>query len=397
MKLSVSKDEMQEKLSNIQNIAEKRNTMPILSHFLLDAGKKGSYIVATDVETALKEPLDVEVEKEGKLCIPARKLLEIVREMEGDLSFESVDEQWLKVRAGSSDFRLACLPPSEFPAWPALGDAEEIIIDAPILMEMIEKTIYSAGESDTRYTLNGLLFHVKPQDKSFTIVGTDGHRLALIIRHFDKLSGEPAEPKEEKKIIVPRKAVSELRRFLPTSSASGGEEKEIERVKILIGEKHLLFSVGSAASSGSSAQPKADGGVQFLTRLIEGTYPNYENVIPLANEKKMLIERNTFAKVLRRVSVMSRERASAVRFDIGEEKLVVSSSNPDIGEAREEIAVEYKNDKLSLGFNARYVIDVLGAMTTEKVILELQDPLSPVLLKEDGNENYKCVIMPMRI
>ncbi len=206
-----------------------------------------------------------------------------------------------------------------------------------------------------------------------------------------------AELKEEKKIIVPRKAVSELRRFLPTSSASGGEEKEMERVKILIGEKHLLFSVGSSTSGGSSAQPKADGGVQFLTRLIEGTYPNYENVIPLANEKKMLIERNTFAKVLRRVSVMSRERASAVRFDIGEEKLVVSSSNPDIGEAREEIAVEYKNDKLSLGFNARYVIDVLGAMTTEKVILELQDPLSPVLLKEDGNENYKCVIMPMRI
>ncbi|NCO67965.1 MAG: DNA polymerase III subunit beta [Nitrospirae bacterium CG_4_10_14_0_8_um_filter_41_23] len=393
MKLSVSKDEMQEKLSNIQNIAEKRNTMPILSHFLLDAGKKGSYIVATDIETALKEPLDVEVEEEGKLCIPARKLLEIVREMEGDLSFESVDEQWLKVRAGSSDFRLACLPPSEFPAWPALGDAEEITIDAPILMEMIEKTIYSAGESDTRYTLNGLLFHVKPQDKSFTIVGTDGHRLALIIRRMDELD----RLKEEKKIIVPRKAVSELRRFLPTSSASGGEEKEMERVKILIGEKHLLFSVGSFTSGGSSAQPKADGGVQFLTRLIEGTYPNYENVIPLANEKKMLIERNTFAKVLRRVSVMSRERASAVRFDIGEEKLVVSSSNPDIGEAREEIAVEYKNDKLSLGFNARYVIDVLSAMMTEKVTLELQDPLSPVLLKEDGDENYKCVVMPMRI
>jgi len=382
MKLSVSKDEMQEKLSNIQNIAEKRNTMPILSHFLLDAGKKGSYIVATDVETALKEPLDVEVEEEGKLCIPARKLLEIVREMEGDLSFESVDEQWLKVRAGSSDFRLACLPPSEFPAWPALGDAEEIIIDAPILMEMIEKTIYSAGESDTRYTLNGLLFHVKPQDKSFTIVGTDGHRLALIIRQMDGAD----RLKEEKKIIVPRKAVSELRRFLPALD----EGKETEKVKILVGEKHLLFSVGSAVSDGA-------GEVQFLTRLIEGTYPNYENVIPLTNEKKMLIERNTFAKVLRRVSVMSRERASAVRFDIGEEKLVVSSSNPDIGEAREEIAVEYKNDKLSLGFNARYVIDVLGAMTSEKVSLELQDPLSPVLLKEDGNENYKCVIMPMRI
>src|SRR4030043_1769319 len=119
MKLNVSKEEMQEKLSNIQNIVEKRNSMPILSHFLLNAGKKGSYIIATDIETALKEPLDVNVEKEGKICIPARKLFEIVREVEGDLSFEVVDEQWLKVRAGASDFRLACLPHGGFPPWPA--------------------------------------------------------------------------------------------------------------------------------------------------------------------------------------------------------------------------------------------------------------------------------------
>jgi DNA polymerase-3 subunit beta len=384
MKLSVSRDEMQEKLSNIQNIAEKRNTMPILSHFLLEAAKKGSYIVATDIETALKEPVDVRVEKEGKLCIPARKLFEIVREMEGDLSLESVDEQWLRVKSGTSDFKLACLPPNEFPAWPALGDAEEISINAAILMEMIEKTIYSAGESDTRYTLNGLLFHTKPQDKFLTVVGTDGHRLALIVRQMD------SELKKEKRIIVPRKAVSELRRFLPALRASGrtaSENSEIEKVKILIGEKHLLFSVGFVSG----------GGVQFLTRLIEGTYPNYENVIPLANEKKMFIGRDVFTKVLRRVSVMSRERANAVRFDIGENKLIVSSSNPDLGEAREEVAVDYKDDKLSVGFNARYMIDILEAISSEKVILELQDPLSPVLVKEDGNENYKCVIMPMRI
>jgi DNA polymerase-3 subunit beta len=379
MKLSVSKEEMQEKLSNIQNIAEKRNTMPILSHFLLNASKKGSYIIATDIETALKEPLNVKVEKEGKLCIPARKLYEIVREMEGDLSFESVDEQWLRIKAGLSDFKLACLPPGEFPAWPAMGEFEEINIDNMILLEMIERTIYSAGESDTRYTLNGLLFHTKSKEKSLIIVGTDGHRLALIVGQLD------SEVTEGKKIIVPRKAVSELRRFLLTSpSASGGGEEKTttEKVKILIGDKHLLFSIGN---------------VQFLTRLIEGTYPNYENVIPQANEKKIFIEKSIFAKVLRRVSVMSRERASAVRFDIEENKLIVSSSNPDIGEAREEVAIEYKNDKLSLGFNARYVIDVLGAMKAEKVIIELQDPLSPVLLREEGNENYKCVIMPMRI
>lgn len=376
MKLTVSRNEMQEKLANIQNIIEKKNTMPILSHFLLNVGKKGSSIIATDIETALKEPIEATVEKEGKICIPARKLFEIVREMEGDLSLETVDEQWLKVRSGASDFRLACLPASDFPAWPsALGgaDVEEITVDAPMLLEMIEKTIYSAGESDTRYTLNGLLFHAKPEDNSLTVVGTDGHRLALIVRKIK--SGV----KEEKKLIVPRKAVSELRRFLPAGTAEGGETGQI---RMSVGEKHLLFSVGN---------------IQFLTRLIDGSYPNYENVIPQSNEKKMSIGKDIFSRVLRRVSVMSRERASAVRFDLEDQKLTVSSSSPDLGEAKEEVPVDYKDDKLSLGFNARYMLDVIAAISSEKVVLELQDPLSPVLVKEDGNEDYKCVVMPMRI
>ena len=375
MKLNVSKVEMQEKLANIQNIVEKKNTMPILSHFLLHAGKKGSHIIATDIETALKEPLSLDVQKEGKLCIPARKLFEIVRETEGDLSFETIDETtsggWLKVKSGASEFKLACLPSSDFPTWPSLGDVEEITIDATVLLEMIEKTIYSAGESDTRYTLNGLLFHVKPQDKSLVVVGTDGHRLAIISKELGN------GIKEEKRIIVPRKAVSELRRFLHISD--GDSEKKI---KIHIGDKHLLFSV----------EP-----IEFLTRLIEGSYPNYENVIPKKNEKSMALGRESFSKVLRRVSIMSKDRASAVKFDLEEGKLVVSSSSPDIGEAQEAIDVDYKGEPLSLGFNARYVLDVLGAMTSDTVRFELQDPLSPVLVREDGNEHYNSIIMPMRI
>jgi DNA polymerase-3 subunit beta len=375
MKVSVSKGEMQEKLANIQNIVEKKNTMPILSHFLLNAGKKGSTIIATDVETALREPIEVAVEKEGKICIPARKLFEIVREVDADLSFETIDEQWLKVKSGASEFKLACLPHADFPVWPSsLGgaDIDEITIDAPVLLEMIEKTIYSAGESDTRYTLNGLLFHPKPEQKSFTIVGTDGHRLAIIHKQIE------SKVKNEKKIIVPRKAVSELRRFLPSDAGEG----EVQQVTVSIGEKHLLFTIGK---------------IQFLTRLIEGSYPNYENVIPQSHDRKMAIGREPFARVLRRVSVMSRERASAVRLDLENDKITFFSSTPDLGEAKEEVPVDYKGDAITFGFNARYVLDVLNAMTSDKVVLELQDPLSPVLVKEDGNEDYKCVIMPMRI
>lgn len=393
MKFSVSKEEMQEKLSNIQNIVEKKNTMPILSHFLLSADTSGeAYITATDLETAIKEPIEIKIEEEGKICIPARKLFEIVREIEGDLLFETVDEQWIKIRGGTSEFRLACLPSNEFPAWPefsALGSGEKIEefkMDSSLLLEMIEKTIYSAGESDTRYTLNGLLFHTQASSssgwQSLTVVGTDGHRLALIMKPLKgEVSPALSASTRDKKMIVPRKAVSELRRFLSKESASGGD------VKISIGKNHLLFRIS---------------GVQFLTRLIEGTYPNYEQVIPQSNEKKIKLNREVFTKALRRVSVMSRERANAVRIDFGDNLLILSSINPDVGEAKEEVTIDYKGEKFTIGFNARYLIDSLSAMETENVMFEIQDPLSPALLREESlstevDGEYKCVIMPMRI
>jgi DNA polymerase-3 subunit beta len=366
MKLTIAKDEIQEKLSNIQNIVEKRNTMPILSHFLLDAGKSETHIVATDLQIAIKEPLKANVQSEGKLCIPARKLFEIVREAEGDITIESEDEQWIKVTFGKSRFRLACLPSAEFPAWPGVETGEEVKLGIGTLSEMIEKTIYAAGETDTRYTLNGLLFHIRPADKTITIVGTDGHRLALLTKGLESKVGE------EKKVIVPRKAAAELRRFFGSS----------ESVSAVMGKNHLLFRIGD---------------VQFLVRLIEGTYPNYEQVVPPSNEKKITIHREGLLRTLRRVSIMSKERSNAVKVDITHGSLAISSSNPDLGEARDEISVEYAGEDLSVGFNARYLMDALGAMTAEKVVFALQDSLSPTLLKEEGNDEYKCVVMPMRI
>ncbi len=366
MKIIVSKEEILAKLSNIQNIVEKRNTMPVLSHFLLDAGKQGSHIIATDLDTALKEPLQAKVEKEGKICVPARKMFEIVREVEGELTFESVDDQWLKLKAGASNFRLACLPSKEFPAWPGMEDMEEISMNAGVLAEVIEKTVYAAGESDTRYTLNGLLFHVTSGSK-LTVVGTDGHRLALIKRDIT------GSPKEERKLIIPRKAASELGKLL---------DRYEENVTVTLGRNHILFTIGD---------------MQFLTRLIEGTYPNYEQVIPSGNEKKILVQRDAFAKTTRRVAIMSRERSNAIKVDLSEGMIALTSSNPDLGEAHDEIMVEYKGENLSLGFNARYLLDILEVMASERVSLEMQAPLSPVLVREENDENYRCVIMPMRI
>ena len=366
MKVIVSKDEILAKLSNIQNIVEKRNTMPVLSHFLLDAHTADSFITATDLDTALKEPLRLKVEKEGSICIPARKMFEIVREVEGDLTCESMDEQWLKVKSGASSFRLACLSAKEFPAWPGMEDMEEVELDSKVLGEVIEKTAYAAGESDTRYTLNGLLFHLTP-GSGMTVVGTDGHRLAIVHK------GTEGEVKEEKKLIVPRKAAVELRKLI---------EKAEGRVKAVLCKNHILFTVGD---------------MQFLTRLIEGTYPNYEQVIPANNEKQVTVEREALAKTARRVSIMSRERSNAVKVEIEEGRITLSSSNPDLGEARDEVGADYKGEALSLGFNAKYLTDILDAMASERVVMELQAPLSPVLIRSEKDPDYRCVIMPMRI
>jgi DNA polymerase-3 subunit beta len=366
MKLIVSRDEIQLKLANIQNIVEKRNTMPILSHFLLEANKNGSYIIATDLETALKEPLDIKVEKEGKICIPARKMFEIVKEIDTELLCESVDDQWVKIKAGASNFRLACLSAKEFPAWPSMEDMEEIDINSKILVDVVDKTVYAAGESDTRYTLNGILFHVLPEG-TLNVVGTDGHRLAMIVKTIE------GSVREERKNIIPRKAAIELRKLLDRSE---------ENIKVTFCKNHVMFSIGT---------------IQFLTRLIEGTYPNYEQVIPAGNEKKVAFQKDAFAKTLRRVSIMSKERSNAVRLDLSENRVVITSSNPDMGEAQDELAVEYAGEELAMGFNARYLIDILAAMSSEKIVLEMQAPLSPVLVRDEKDEGYRCVIMPMRI
>ncbi len=366
MKVTVQKDELQKKLSDIQNIVEKKNTMPILNHFLLTAKKGGAYITATDLETAFKEPITLNVAEDGRMCIPARKLFEIVREMDGEATLESIDSQWVKVKSGKSNFRLSCLSADEFPVWPSLETTEEIEIASSLLLEMIDKSIFAAGESDTRYVLNGLLFHAKT-DGTLTVVGTDGHRLALSEKNIGSKS------KEEKKMIVSRKSVAELRRFLTDESKA---------VRVTVGKNHILFTIDD---------------IEFLTRLIEGTYPNYEQVIPTSNEKILTVDRSLLTRSLRRVSIMSRERSNAVKVDIDSNNIIISASNPDIGEASDEIGVNYSGDAMTVAFNARYVLDVLNAMSSEKVILKLNEPLSPAMIMEEGGEDYKCVVMPMRL
>jgi DNA polymerase-3 subunit beta len=198
-------------------------------------------------------------------------------------------------------------------------------------------------------------------------VGTDGHRLAMT----QKKIAEPVN--EEMKIILSRKSVSELRRFL---------DEETKPVKLTIGKNHILFAVN---------------GIHFLTRLIEGTYPNYEQVLPADNNKAINVGRDAFSRALRIVSIMSKERSSAVKVDINPDSMVISTSNPDLGDAKDEISVKYSGEAMTVAFNAKYLLDVLSAMESETIVLKMNEPLSPTLIMEEGRDDYKCVVMPMRL
>jgi len=368
MKLKVDRGEIQRALQNIQGIIEKRTTIPILGHFLLRADDK-TIIVATDLEIAFTGHLKAEIFEKGSLCIPTRKLFEIVREVEDNILLESQENNWLKVSAGKSTFKLMGVREEEYPALPKVDYTEEFNISADSLKAMIEKTVYAVGESDTRYTLNGLLLHLIPKKKNivFVMVGTDGHRLALITKDINgRLS-------EERKLILPKKAAIELRRLLEEATGD---------ISIGIDKNHVFFTINDIVLS---------------SRLIEGTYPNYNEVVPQDNEKKISFEKVELIKALRRTSIMSREKTNAVRFDFEQGNLTLSSMDPDIGEAREEVAVKYKGDAISIGFNARYLLDALQAIDGELVRLDIQDTLGPTLLREADKDDYKCVIMPMRI
>ncbi len=367
MKLKIQKEAIQHALQSIQGIVDKKTTMPILSHFLLKVDKTAS-LMATDLDIALKGPVRAEVSGKGGLCIPARKLFEIAREVEGDIVLEAQDNNWIKVTSGKSTFKLMGLPESDFPALPEISTSEEITVKADTIKDMIEKTIYATGESDTRYTLNGLLLHFIPKKKNteLKVIGTDGHRLSVVSVELDSTISE------EKKLILPKKAAMELRKLIEGNSGN---------VTIYLNKNHIFFSIDE---------------VMLTSRLIEGTYPNYEQVIPKNNDKKVIIEKTAFLKALRRTSIMSRERTNAVRLDLENGKITLISMNPDVGEAREEIAAQYKGEEMSIGYNARYLMDILQAMGGEEVSMELQEPLSPTMLLSPDIAGYTCVVMPMR-
>ena len=371
MKLKIKKEEILKGLQRIQGVVEKKNTMPILSNMLLTAEGNSIEIIATDLEIGLRGRYAAEVEKPGAVTVSAKKMFEIVRELPAeDIQIKVEDGNWVKISSGRSQFKLVGLPKDEYPSLPDVAEEGMIAIDGDTLRDMIKKTLYSVGENDARYVLNGLFVHMSQAKGGLNIrmVGTDGHRLSMIDRVID------AKHKEES-LIIPKKAMLELRRILEEDSPKG---------ELLLGfsKNHALF--------------KRDGLV-MVSKLIDGNYPNYLQVVPAKSTKKVTIAKDVFTHAVKRVSILSKEKTNAVKMQLEEGRLVLSTNNPEVGEASEELAVDYKGDGVAIGFNSRYLMDVLSAMDRQTIALELNDALSPCLITEEGDEHYKCVVMPMRV
>ncbi|MBF0466494.1 MAG: DNA polymerase III subunit beta [Nitrospirae bacterium] len=368
MNFRIDSFELQKRLSDIQNIIEKKATTPVLSNFLLCVGADGSTIYATDLDMAIKEPVTVaSVQKPGKFCLPAKKLYEIAREITGEIVFEETENNWVTIKAGKSYFRIACIESEEYPQWPEIERDKQIIIDARNLLGMIEKTLYSAGEADPRYTLNGVLFHIFGEQKKMMLVGTDSHRLAAIETDID------VPFSDELKLIVPRKTVNELKKFLT------GIEGDIS---FDISANHIRFNLFEK---------------EFLTKLIEGSYPAYDQVIPKNNDKTAVIAREEFIAVLKRVAVINRDKSKIIKIDISENEMEIFANDPELGEARDSMDVRFDGDTLSVGYNSRYLLELLLSMETENVVIKFLDSQNPTLFMEEGVERYRCVIMPVRM
>jgi DNA polymerase-3 subunit beta len=371
MKLKIKKEEILKGLQRIQGVVERKNTMPILSNMLLIAEGKGIEIVATDLEIGLRGQYAAEVSQPGAVTVSAKKMYEIVRELPAeDIQIKVEDNNWVKIISGHSQFKLVGLPKDEYPALPEVAEEGMIVLEGDTLRDMIRKTLFSVGENDARYVLNGLFVHMTQTKGGLSIrmVGTDGHRLSMIDRVID------AQHKEES-LIIPKKTMMELRRLLE-------EDTPKSELRLGFSKNHALF--------------KRDGLV-LVSKLIDGNYPNYLQVVPTKTTKKVTVSKEEFSHAVKRVSILSKEKTNAVKLQLEKDLLVLSTNNPEVGEASEELTVDYKGEGVAIGFNSRYLMDVLSAMDRQTISLELSDALSPCLITEEGDEQYKCVVMPMRV
>lgn len=372
MEFRIDRDTFQRGLQKVQGIVEKRNTMPILSNVLIEAEGDRIDIVATDLEVGMKSSYPTRVISDGKITVSAKKLYEIIKELpDQEVAFTTKENDWVEIRCGKAQFTLVGLSPDEFPYFPRVKDETFITLENGIVREMIEKTSYAICNDETKYNLNGIFVKgFEEEGKTFLqMVATDGHRLSLVRKEVEGT----VRRELTKGAIFPKKGIFELKKM-----------SEEEDGTIMLGFME------------NNAVVKKDDTLVVM-RLVDGEFPDYTRVIPANNDRIVVLDRLDYLHTLRRMSILSSDKYKGIRFDVRNGSVEISASNPELGEAREELEAIYEGEERTLRFNARYIIDVLGVLEDEKVEVALKDELSPAIIRTPERDDFLAVVMPMRL
>ena len=351
-----------------QSIVERRNTMPILGNVLIEAKKNAIHLTATDLEVGVRGQVEGEVTKEGTVTVNAKKLYELIREVSHDqVQLKRLENEWVEIRSGKSLFKIVGMDAKEFPQFPAFDGKGLSTTPASTIREMIERTIFAVSTDETRYSLNGVFIEQR-DDGKVRMVATDGHRLAFEEKTVGSLG-------LTKGVILPRKGLAELKKLLESGEDGAVSLGFKENMALVIKDR-----------------------VEFFMRLIDGDFPDYTKVIPKDNPNLAKLDHDEMLQALRRVSILSSERYKGIKMEFTDGRVSISANNPDLGEAVEEIEADYKGNGISIGFNARYLIDVLAVLGGEgEISVELKDELSPSIIRKNGVDGYLYVLMPMRL
>jgi DNA polymerase-3 subunit beta len=372
MEIRLNRSDFLNELAPMQGIVERKTTIPVLSHILLAAQGDQLRLAATDLDVSLTSSVTADVVSDGAVAIPAKKFMEIIRALVGDeVHLVEEEPQWLTIRAGRSRFKIHGMKPDDFPSLPSVDETFGIDVPFDDFRAMISRILFAVSADESRFQLNGALLKLKKD--SVEMVATDGYRLALVETGL-------AGGGREDSVLVPRKALQELQRFEGGSEVLGYHR----------GEHHLCFRLGRR---------------ELICRILEGTFPDYDRVIARDNEKNVVFDRKQLGDAVQRVALMTGDRARAVKLEFSDGQMAVSTANPDLGDAVEEVPCEYAGEEFRIGVNPDFLRDFLSAVDTARVRFELKDentqavgfPVPPEDDAATGDGRYLCVIMPMRI
>jgi len=379
MEFTIGRDDFFKSLQRAQGIVSAKGAMPVLANVLIEAAAPSAEsaeasirpssevtMFATNLDMGLRGSCAADVKAPGKITVQAKKLFDIVRELPSEeITVKLDDDGRCRVACGKSRFNLATISAEEFPSMPEYDESKLIAIESEMLMEMIRKTSYAISQDETRLTLNGAYFEVTPS--KVRMVATDGHRLAFIEREGAFKVEAPV------KSIIARKAIQELYKLLSEGDASTRFMKQ---------DNHIVF--------------KKDD-VVLVVRLIEGAFPNYEQVIPKEHSREAVVSASDFTHSLRRVNTLADEKSHMIRLSFSPGKLELSSEGGELGEAKDEIEAKFTGEDIVVGLNAQYLLDVLNILSEDTVSLKIQDSLSPVVAQAPGDSGLLCIVMPMRL